>query len=64
MAAVLFAGDGTLFEYDEAERQWRERGRGEMKVCCGVLVSQNSSAILTKVCMQPISSHASDASHQ
>ena len=30
---LFSAGDGTLFEYDEAERQWRERGRGEMKVC-------------------------------
>ncbi len=29
------AGDGTLFEYNEAERQWRERGRGEMKVNVG-----------------------------
>ena len=29
------AGDGTLFEYEEAERQWRERGRGEMKVNVG-----------------------------
>lgn len=29
--ALLVIGDGTLFEYDE-KRQWRERGRGEMRV--------------------------------
>ncbi|CAK0783922.1 hypothetical protein CVIRNUC_007122 [Coccomyxa viridis] len=31
----VYTGDGVLFEYDEAERQWRERGRGEMKVNVG-----------------------------
>lgn len=35
LTAVAGAGDGTLFEYDESERQWRERGRGEMKVNVG-----------------------------
>jgi Ran-binding protein 3 len=25
-------GDGTLFEFDDEKRQWRERGRGEMRV--------------------------------
>ena len=35
LSAPCAAGDGTLFEYDEAERQWRERGRGEMRVNVG-----------------------------
>ena len=31
---AVFTGDGVLYEFDDS-KQWRERGRGEMKVNVG-----------------------------
>ncbi len=54
------AGDGTLFEYDEAERQWRERGRGEMKVNVGasgtarlIMRNKGNFRLLLNACIWP-----------